>query len=76
MGSDAKWYFTHETNEDRLWYQIFFAMCKKFGVSWAQADSAQQAFIEEITRYNYESEIARRSGSSRQVKGFFDEATA
>lgn len=21
---DAKWYFTHETEEDRLWYRIFF----------------------------------------------------
>ena len=31
---DAKWYFTHETEEDRLWYRIFFAMCRKFGVSW------------------------------------------
>ena len=20
---DAKWYFTHETEEDRLWYRIF-----------------------------------------------------
>ena len=23
---DAKWYFTHETEEDRLWYRIFFAI--------------------------------------------------
>ena len=34
---DAKWYFTHETEEDRLWYRIFFAMCRKFGVSWPKA---------------------------------------
>ena len=32
---DAKWYFTHESDEDRLWYRIFFSMCRKFGVSWS-----------------------------------------
>ncbi len=44
---DAKWYFTHETEEDRLWYRIFFAMCRKFGVSWSKASEEQKAFIEE-----------------------------
>ena len=51
---EAKWYFTHESEEDRLWYRIFFDMCKKFGVSWSKASSVQRAFIEEITRVNYE----------------------
>ena len=43
---DAKWYFTHKTEEDRLWYRIFFAMCRKFGVSWSKASEKQKAFIE------------------------------
>lgn len=72
MDSQAKWYFTHETEEDRLWYQIFFSMCKKFGVAWSQADDAQKAFIEEITRFNFESELARKTGSTESVRGFFD----
>ena len=46
---DAKWYFTHETEEDRLWYRTFFAMCRKFGVSWPKASEEQKAFIEAIT---------------------------
>ena len=46
---DAKWYFTHGAEEDRLWYRIFFAMCRKFGVSWSKASEKQKAFIEEIT---------------------------
>ena len=25
---NEKWYFTHESAEDRLWYGIFFSMCK------------------------------------------------
>jgi len=42
----AKWHFTHESEEDRLWYGIFFSMCKKFGISWPKATSTQKAFID------------------------------
>lgn len=69
---DAKWYFTHETEEDRLWYCIFFSMCRKFGVSWPKASETQKAFIEEITRINYEREVAERSSTVRPIRGFFD----
>ena len=73
---NAKWYFTHESAEDRLWYRIFFSMCKKFCVSWPTATSAQKAFIEEITRVNYERELARRVLHPQPVRGFFDEAVS
>ena len=69
---DAKWYFTHETEEDRLWYRTFFAMCRKFGVSWSKASEEQKAFIEEITRINYERETAKRNMTMKPVRGFFD----
>ncbi len=74
--SDAEWYFTHETDEDRIWYEIFFSMCHKFKVSWGQATRKQKAFIEEITRVNFEREMARRNGlSTSQIRGFFDKST-
>lgn len=69
---DAKWYFTHETEEDRLWYRIFFAMCRKFGVSWPKASEAQKAFIEELTRINFEREMAKKSVTVQPIRGFFD----
>ena len=72
----AKWYFTHESEEDRLWYQIFFSMCKKFSVSWPTATPSQRAFIEEITRFNYEREMARQELQSQPVRGFFDETVS
>ena len=72
----AKWYFTHESEEDRLWYGIFFSMCKKFGVSWPKASSAQKAFIEEITRVNYERELSKRELQSKPMRGFFDETVS
>ena len=69
---DAKWYFTHETEEDRLWYRIFFSMCRKFNVSWPRASEMQKAFIEEITRINYEREVAKRDSTVQPIRGFFD----
>ena len=69
---DAKWYFTHETEEDRLWYRTFFAMCRKFGVSWSKASEKQKAFIAEITRINYERDMANRLMAAKPVRGFFD----
>lgn len=69
---DAKWYFTHETEEDRLWYRIFFAMCRKFGVAWPKASEMQKAFIEELTRINFEREMAKKSAAAQPIRGFFD----
>lgn len=73
MDNNAKWYFTHETAEDQLWYEIFFSMCKKFCISWSTATPVQKAFIEEITRVNYERELAKKNLHSKPVRGFFDE---
>lgn len=69
---EAKWYFTHETEEDRLWYRIFFSMCRKFGVSWPKASETQKAFIEELTRINYEREMAKLTSTTQPIRGFFD----
>ena len=73
---DARWYFTHETREDRLWYQTFASMCRKFGVSWPAATPAQRAFVEEITRVNYEREMLRLELRTRPVRGFFDDTAS
>lgn len=70
--SDAEWYFTHETEEDKLWYRAFFSMCRKFGVSWPKANEAQKAFIEELTRINFERELAKKTSEAQPIRGFFD----
>ena len=67
---NEKWYFTHESAEDRLWYGIFFSMCKKFCVSWPTATSTQKAFIEEITRVNYERELVKKELHPQPVRVF------
>ena len=41
---------------------IFFALCRKYHVSWASADEKEKAFIEEVTRVTYERERALRLG--------------
>ena len=36
----------------------------------------QKAFIEEITRINYEREMAKRNMTAKPVRGFFDAETS
>ena len=45
---EAGWYFPHESEEDRLQFQMFFSMCREFGVSWPKATPAQRAFIRRL----------------------------
>lgn len=60
--SDAKWYFDQFTGDRELYYDIFFQMCKKFGITWRRASQKEKRFIEEITRFHFEREIAKRKG--------------
>ena len=59
--SDAEWYFRKDPERDRF-YEIFFQMCRKYGVRWASADEKERSFIEEVTRVTYERERATRLG--------------
>lgn len=59
--SDAEWYCRRDPEEERF-YEIFFQMCRKYGVRWASADEKEKLFIEEVTRVTYERERALRLG--------------
>ena len=59
--SDAEWYCRRDPEADRF-YDIFFAMCRKYGVRWTSADEKEKQFIEEITRVTYERDRAIRQG--------------
>ena len=59
--SDAEWYFRHDPEADRF-YDIFFAMGRKYNVRWAAATEKEKQFIEEITRVTYERDKATRLG--------------
>lgn len=59
--SDAEWYFRKDPERERF-YEIFFQMCRKYGVRWGKATEKEQAFIEEVTRVTYERDRAVRLG--------------
>ena len=61
LTSDAAWYCRKDAEEERF-YEIFFQMCRKYGVRWASADEKERVFIEEVTRVTYERERAVRLG--------------
>lgn len=61
LPSDAAWYCRKDPERDR-YYEIFFQMCRKYGVRWASADEKERQFIEEVTRVTYERDRAIRLG--------------
>ena len=58
---DAEAYFQKDPEEERF-YEIFFRLCRKYGVSWTSADKKEKQFIEEVTRVTYERDRAIRLG--------------
>lgn len=56
--------------------ESFSPCAKNSGVSWPKATSTQKAFIEEITRVNYERELSKRELQPKPVRGFFDETVS
>ena len=59
--SDAEWYCRSDPEETQF-YEIFFQVCRKYGVRWASADEKERQFVEEVTRVTYERERAIRLG--------------
>ena len=60
----AAWYFQKDPEADR-YYEIFFALCSKYHVSWPSASEKEKYFIEEATRVTYERDRAKRLGLSQ-----------
>jgi hypothetical protein len=48
--------------EEERFYDIFFQICRKYGVRWASADEKERQFVEEVTRVTYERDRALRLG--------------
>lgn len=59
--SDAEWYFRKDP-ETKRFYEIFFQLCRKYNVHWANATLKEKEFIEEVTRVTYERERAQQLG--------------
>lgn len=59
--SDAAWYCRKDPEEERF-YEIFFKLCRKYGVNWVSAGERERGFIEELTRVTYERDRAVRLG--------------
>ena len=44
--SDAEWYCTHGDHDDsRQYYDIFFSMCRKYGIRWTSATEKEKEKI-------------------------------
>lgn len=50
---------------------LFFHVSEIWGVL-SKASEMQKAFIEELTRINFERETAKKSAVAQPIRGFFD----
>lgn len=57
----AAWYFRKDPEAER-YDDIFFALCRKYNVSWSSANDKEKYFIEEAARVTYERDKAQRLG--------------
>ncbi|MCD7844692.1 MAG: hypothetical protein LUG57_02325 [Oscillospiraceae bacterium] len=59
--ADTEWHYRQDS-ESRIFYRIFFRMCRKYNVSYASATPEQKYFVEEVARLEYERDRAKRLG--------------
>ena len=63
--SDAEWYVTHgDRDGSRQYYDIFFSMCRKYGVRWPSATEKEKYFIEAVTNHAFSLCKAQQEGRS------------
>ena len=54
--------YLRDAMQDKVYYDIFFQMCRKFHVEWATATDKEKSFISEVTRVTYEHKQAQQAG--------------
>ena len=60
--AEMKWYMDQFSGSRERFYEIHMQMCRKVGISWSKATSKGRQFIEEITRFTFEREQAKKAG--------------
>lgn len=58
MSSDAKWYIDQLSSPQREYTDLLLKMCRKYHICWSEATTLERRFIEEITRYTFELDLA------------------
>ena len=58
--------YLQSARDDKAYYDLFFQMCRKFHVDWANASEREKEFIQEVVRVTYERSCAEKSGTSTE----------
>ena len=62
LALQAGGYFSMPTQEDIAYTDLLFDVCQQFGIRYYSASAKEKAFVEEVTRVEYEHDKARRNG--------------
>lgn len=78
LAAKAGGYVSPPSQEDIEFTNLFFENCRRFKVQYSQATPEDQEFVTEVTRIAWETQQAKKSGSSTAVQPAFtlDSATS
>ena len=62
MEKDLQQQYLDTENNSRLFFDIFFELCRKFNIQYSNATTQEKAFIDELTEFMYERQKAERDG--------------
>lgn len=62
MEKDIQQQYIESSKDSRLFFDIFFGVCRKFSIQYSKASEKDRAFVDELTQYMYEVRKAERDG--------------
>lgn len=54
LAGEAGGYFALPSEEDKEWTNLFFFICRKYGIQYAHASPKQKYFVDEVVRVTWE----------------------
>ena len=64
MEKDLQQQYLDTESNNRLFFDTFFGLCRKFNIRYSSATTQEKAFIDELTEFMYERKKAERDGKA------------
>ena len=62
MKKDLQQQYLETSKDCRLFFNVFYEICRKFSIQYDIASDKDKAFVDELTKYTYEVKKAERDG--------------
>lgn len=68
LALEAGGYVQAMTEEELEYTNLFFDICKQFGIHYASADKKEKYFIDEVTRVTWARMQEKKSGEKKDIR--------